>query len=221
MTAGSEYICPETMALSAVDWNFPNRVGHSDIEGLHPYPAKFIAEIPSALLDVLPVPSGAVVLDPFCGSGTTLVESQRRGVPCVGIDLNPIATLMSRVKTAPMPSGIDQAIEQTIERAHQIGSAPIPDIPNLDHWFKRPVQDALASCAAAIAAASTEYHDILYLALSSIIVRVSNQDSDTRYAAVLKNVSQEDVFSNFAAAARRNKRGPFCASLRVVVGNRH
>ena len=192
-------------ALSAVDWNFPNRIAHSSIEGLHPYPAKFVTEIPGALLDILPVSPGAVVLDPFCGSGATLVESQRRGMPCIGIDLNPIASLMTRVKTAPMPASMEQASEQVIERAraHHSDSAHIPIIPNLDHWFKRPIQSALAACTVAIAEASPEYRDILRLALSSIIVRVSNQDSDTRYAAISKNVEREDVFTGFAASACR------------------
>ena len=192
-------------ALSAVDWNFPNRTAHNKIEGLHPYPAKFVTEIPRALLDILPVPTGTVVLDPFCGSGATLVESQRRGVPCIGIDINPIASLMARVKTAPIPVGVEQAMEQVIKRAraYHIDSTPIPIIPNLDHWFKRPIQSALAACTAAIAKASPEYRDILRLALSSIIVRVSNQDSDTRYAAVSKNVEREDVFAGFAASAHR------------------
>ena len=203
MAIDSQLSTPEATVLSRVDWNFPDRVVQSDIEGLHPYPAKFIREIPGALLDALPIPPDSAVLDPFCGSGAALVESQRRGMPCIGIDLNPIAWLISKVKTSPMPDGINQVIEQTIDQARRINCASIPAIPNLDHWFKKPVQEALASCTAAIAAACAEYRDLLYLALSSIIVRVSNQDSDTRYAAVSKDVNREDVFSGFAAAARR------------------
>ena len=55
MTTGCQFSTPEATALSRVDWNFPDRVAHSDIEGLHPYPAKFITEIPGALLDTLPI----------------------------------------------------------------------------------------------------------------------------------------------------------------------
>ena len=193
----------EAMALSAVNWDFPHRDTPNALEGLHPYPAKFIAEIPAALLDVLPNPSGAAILDPFCGSGTTLVESQRRGIPSVGIDLNPIASLISKVKTAPLPENMGQVIQETADRARRMDSVPIPDIPNLDHWFQKPVQNALVSCTASITESPTEYQDILRLALSAIIVRVSNQDSDTRYAAVTKNVDQEDVFSGFLASANR------------------
>ena len=40
---------PVARSLAEVDWDFPNRVAHSGIEGIHPYPAKFIAELPRGL----------------------------------------------------------------------------------------------------------------------------------------------------------------------------
>ena len=189
--------------LRSVDWDFPERVAHSDIEGIHPYPAKFVTELPRALLDNLPVQDGTVVLDPFCGSGTTLVECQRRGLPSVGIDLNPIACLMTRVKTAPLPLGLEEAAHALLVRARRVRKPVIPDIPNLGHWFERPVQNALAALTEAIDGTPAPCRDIFQLALSSIIVRVSNQESDTRYAAVEKNVAADDVFTGFLRAYRR------------------
>lgn len=198
--------------LAAIQWDFPERVAHSDIEGLHPYPAKFVTELPRALLSVLPVPKGTAVLDPFCGSGTTLVECQRREVPSFGIDLNPIACLIARVKTTPVPSNLEDSINAALMSARTMRAPVIPDIPNLDHWFLPQVQQSLARLTEAIAYAPEPHRDILQLALSSIIVRVSNQDSDTRYAAVPKNVTTENVFSSFLRAAQRindvlNERG--------------
>lgn len=190
-------------SLNAMDWDFPDRVAHSEIEGLHPYPAKFVAELPRALLEALPVPDGTTVLDPYCGSGTTLVECQRLGLPSIGIDLNPIACLMSRVKTAALALGLPEAGKAVLDSALSIKSPPIPSIPNLDHWFLKPVQRALGALTVAIADAPALHRDPLRLALSSIIVRVSNQDSDTRYAAVAKNVTAADVFSGFDRAVKR------------------
>lgn len=189
--------------LRAIEWDFPKRVSHSDIEGLHPYPAKFIAELPRALLATLPIPEGAAVLDPFCGSGTTLVECQRLGIPSLGVDLNPIACLMARVKTAPVETGLTSAINAVLTEAQMMDPPPIPQIPNLNHWFMPPIQEALARLTTAIRNAPETHRDILRLALSSIIVRVSNQESDTRYAAVSKNVTREAVFSGFLRAAER------------------
>ena len=130
---------PVACLLAEVDWDFPQRIMHSPIEGIHPYPAKFVAELPRALLDALPVPSGTAVLDPFCGSGTTLVECQRRGLLSVGIDLNPIACLMTRVKTSPQPVGLKEAAAATVALARSVREVKVPQIPNLGrvHTFER------------------------------------------------------------------------------------
>lgn len=190
--------------LASVDWDFPKRVTHSEIEGVHPYPAKFIAEIPRALLEILPIPRGTAVFDPFCGSGAVLVESQRRGLPSVGIDLNPIACLMTRVKTSHHPRGLKEAASEAAARATgRIHVAEIPDLPNIDHWFSGGVQRALAALRDSIAKIPPEYRDALRLALSSIIVRVSNQESDTRYVAVGNDYTAEGALSEFLKASKR------------------
>jgi hypothetical protein len=84
--------------LDQINWDFVERLGPSPLEGVHPYPAKFIGDIPRSLIETIGVPPNTVVLDPFCGSGATLVESQRLGYEAIGIDLNPIACLISRVQ---------------------------------------------------------------------------------------------------------------------------
>ena len=189
--------------LAKTDWDFPDRVAHSPIEGLHPYPAKFVADLPRVLLHALPVPAGTAVLDPFCGSGTTLVECQRLGLASVGVDLNPIACLISRVKTSPAPGNLRKSAAAVVNAARCADCTTVPQIPNLDHWFKAPVQRTLAALRHAVAEAPSSHREALRLALSSIVVRVSNQDSDTRYAAVNKQVSGSDVFTAFLQAAGR------------------
>lgn len=194
---------PSIPALAEVDWDFSDRVAHSAIESVHPYPAKFVSELPRALLDTLPIPADTAVLDPFCGSGTTLVECQRRGLPSVGIDLNPVACLIARVKTARHPRDLKETAAGIVDRARRTLDITIPQIPNLDHWFDRPIQHALAALTNAVNSAPDASRDALRLALSSIVVRVSRQESDTRYAAVEKNVNGSDVFSLFRRAAFR------------------
>ncbi len=183
---------PQEM-LDAVDWDFPARTVQNHLESIHPYPAKFISEIPRAVLEALSVPPGTAVLDPFVGSGTTLVECQRRGIPCVGIDLNPIACLMSRVKTAPNPEGLKTHAMSAMRRAKTQPARIIPAIPNLDHWFKPEIQEQLANLLRALDSVHGQAKDCLRLALSRIIVRVSNQESDTRYAAIPKRVAAASV----------------------------
>ena len=141
------------------------------------------------------------MLDPFCGGGTTLADCQRRGLPSAGVDLN--ACLIARVKTAAQPPGSSESASFAADCARREPAAAVPAIPNLGHWFDRPIQRALASLAEAVGNAPTAYRDALRLALSSIVVRVFRQESDTRYAAVDKNVSGEDVFALFLRAAAR------------------
>jgi site-specific DNA-methyltransferase (cytosine-N4-specific) len=190
-------------SLARINWDFEGRAKGSDLESLHPYPAKFIPDLPSTVLDALPLPRGTSVLDPFVGSGTTLVECQRRGVPSVGIDLNPIACLIARVKTAPLPGGFDDALDELLCSALKARRASIPEIPNLDHWFEKPIQVEIARIVGALEEAPAAFRDIFRLALSSILVRISNQDSDTRYAAVRKNIEAHQVPTFFATACRR------------------
>ncbi|HZR01912.1 MAG TPA: DNA methyltransferase, partial [Burkholderiales bacterium] len=75
-----------------IDWSFADSTSDA-VNDIHPYPAKFIGGIPAHALGLVEV-EGAIV-DPFCGSGTTLVESARVGRKGIGIDLNPIATLIT------------------------------------------------------------------------------------------------------------------------------
>ncbi len=188
-------------AIRKADWNFLEVERQRPIHRIHPYPAKFIPQIPDQLIRLLRPENASVIFDPFCGSGTTLVEAQRAGHPAIGIDVNPIAALISRVKTRPSSRPILPTACEAIRTATK-GQAPIPFIPRLDHWFERDVQRALAGLVAAIEGAQDEaMREALKVALSSIIVRVSNQDGDTRYAAIKKNVSAELVYDLFKSAA--------------------
>lgn len=189
--------------LRDVPWDFRDRHDGSQLDKLHPYPAKFIPEIPGALLDCLPLPPDGLIFDPFCGSGTTLSEAQRRGRNAIGVDLNPIACLISRVRTSPLPTRALDEAGAVVHCAKRFDRVQVPIIPNLDHWFKPSAQDAIARLVKAIPFATTHTQDFLKLALSSVLVRVSNQDSDTRYAAVEKDVSESLVYSAFEGAAAR------------------
>ena len=64
----------------------------------HPFPAKFIPQIPRIMITEFTKPKD-MVFDPFCGSGTTLVEAKLLGRNSIGTDLHPIGYFASKVKT--------------------------------------------------------------------------------------------------------------------------
>jgi site-specific DNA-methyltransferase (cytosine-N4-specific) len=190
--------------LAGVGWNFSDASrNRRSIHTFHSYPARFIPEIPRTVIRELAPPRDTLVFDPFCGCGTTLVEAQQAGYASVGVDLNPIGCLISRVKTTPLPSGFLDAANCCIAKAREHTPPPLPDIPNLLHWFRADVCEALAAIRVEIRKVDDgSTKQALEAVFSSIVVRVSNQDSDTRYAAVTKSLSSEAVFETFAESAQ-------------------
>jgi DNA modification methylase len=191
--------------LESVSWDFSDARTGDGPHAIHPYPAKFIPQIPRTLIELFHPKDDSPVLDPFCGSGTTLVEACSAGIPSIGIDINPLATLVSKVKTTPVSVPLGQLAKKVSLAARNrvlAGGCEIPYIPRVDHWFQKHVQQALAALVAEInAMTADDARDALKVALSSIIVRVSNQESDTRYAAIKKMVLQEQVYSGFERAS--------------------
>jgi len=66
--------------------------------GLFPYRGKFHPQMIKALMNITGIKEGETVLDPMCGSGTLNVEASLIGVNSIGIDKNPFACFMSKVK---------------------------------------------------------------------------------------------------------------------------
>ena len=93
--------------LNKIDWNFSDYNSlhfPADINSLHWYPAAFVPQIPSILINVLSKPNDKI-LDPFAGSGITLIEAARLMRHYIGIDSNQYAINIARAKL--------QAIEET------------------------------------------------------------------------------------------------------------
>jgi site-specific DNA-methyltransferase (cytosine-N4-specific) len=84
--------------LDKIDWNFKGAKTQYLSHTFHPYPARFIPQIPSTFIKLF-TREGETVLDPFAGCGTTLVEAFLHNRNSIGNDLNPLAVLISKVKT--------------------------------------------------------------------------------------------------------------------------
>jgi len=192
--------------LDSVGWDFKDAPTRNGSHSIHPYPAKFIPLIPNNLINLFYPRDGSKILDPFCGSGTTLVESMNAGIDSVGIDLHPLAALIAKVKTTPISAdllAIGKEISISAQKRVAEQAVSIPEIPNVDHWFQKHIQIALAALISEInLIEDSDISDALKVAFSSIVVRVSNQDSDTRYAAIEKNVTQVDLWNYFERAAK-------------------
>ena len=104
---------------------------------IHPYPAKLLMHIPFFFLSnsILSKP-GDVVLDPFAGSGTVLLETILAGRTALGAECNPLGRLISKVKTTPLDCV--KVKKLTAELVNSISTKPVepvPEVINIEHWY--------------------------------------------------------------------------------------
>jgi len=77
------------------------QIGHTNqylTHWFYPYKGKFHGQMIKAILNFMGVKESSLVLDPFVGSGTTLIECATLGVPSVGVDINPALCVVSQIK---------------------------------------------------------------------------------------------------------------------------
>lgn len=166
------------------------------VHGLHEYKGKFNPQIVRAFCNILGFRPGDLLIDPFCGSGTSLVEALSLDGRAAGVDLSPLAVFVSRAKVAAFthrdPGYLAEKLRDWIESASaQIASAQEharEDANGFQHlqgdaveylrgWFTPP---ALAGLSVALRHLRDLLHDkTLYLiaavTLSSILRDVSLQ----------------------------------------------
>lgn len=151
------------------------------VHGFHAYPGRMHPELARRLV-LLGSRPGETVLDPFCGSGTVLVEAVLAGRHARGYDINPLAIRLARLRTTVLPP---RRLELLRERARAVvaeapgrGYQPAPSAAEAK-WFAPHVLRELAGLRAGIAAEPPEVRELLELVLSAILIKVSRQRSDT------------------------------------------
>lgn len=152
---------------------------------IHKYPSKFIPQIPQwAIRKYLHNSSNSYVFDPMCGSGTTLLEAFLHGHNSIGIDIDPLATLISKVKVTPLNINKLEKITLDIKRklARRKKGKFMPITKNLEHWFNKKAINDLSMIRDVIEEYATykDIYDFLIVVFSSIIRKVSNADNQSQ-----------------------------------------
>ncbi len=109
-----------TLNLNWRERDLPERVRTKHVHRLHPYLGKYIPQLVEIFLRKY---APRRVYDPFCGSGTTLVEASILGMESIGCDISPFNCLLSRVKTDRydpdrLTADIKAILKEFSERAH-------------------------------------------------------------------------------------------------------
>lgn len=179
--------------------------------GFHKYPAKFIPQIPRWAIDkYLTGQNGKLILDPFCGSGTTLVEGILAGHNVIGIDVDPLSALISKVKTTPVDVyelnkvciWLKRGIKQKKKGRFK------PECETIKHWFTNDAINTLSLIRTLINQIPDEFgknkkfrdiQDLLIICFSAIIRRVSNADNESQktYVSHTKIKMPEETLNLF------------------------
>lgn len=167
--------------------------------GLMIYPAKFIPQIPQFCIQQFSQPK-QIILDPFCGCGTTLLEAQLLQRNAYGLDINPIAQLLSKVKTTPLNlNNLNseysnfKRFSESYDRKSRKSKTYIQEFPNLSYWFTPYVIQELLSLQDFIFnIEDPAIRDFFRLNLISIIRDVSLADRDQLHPAKTKYSKQKE-----------------------------
>ena len=147
---------------------------------LHRYPAKLIPHIPRFFLrnDVLVQPE-CTVLDPFCGTGTVLLESLLAGKNSVGIEINPVSRLIAKVKTTPVSNNVlIDGFNKICKNIRTKSTTNLVNFHNINYWFTvKTIKDlSLVKTAIEESDLNTDVRDFFLVCFSSTIRKVSNAD---------------------------------------------
>lgn len=152
------------------------------VHGLHEYKGKFNPQIAKALLNICDVRAGSRVLDPFCGSGTTLVEAVQLGADATGYDINPFAAFLANAKILSLhaPAESLAKILNRIAIAVDGTSITLPKddarLSYLNNWFDPVILQTIENLRVAILAHSEELAPIFLVLASNLLREYSKQD---------------------------------------------
>ncbi len=163
--------------------DFHDETSNYALHSVHAFAAKFPPQLPRVFIEALTEP-GETVLDPMVGSGTTAVEALLLGRNALAFDLDPLARLVSRAKTAPIdPEAVKNAVTQVVNTAElalwkstqldqQLRTSYSPEaLEFFDYWFRPQTQRELMALSLALdELAPGRTAQFLQMLLSSIII---------------------------------------------------
>lgn len=200
-------------------WDFRTADTKEYTHCFHTYPAMMIPQIARKLLNQYGV-EGEWLLDPYCGTGTSLVEASLFGMHSVGCDINPLVRLIATTKLTPFDlktldselNKLNEVLFQVEFGVDKLPDLPIPIIPNLEYWFSGEVIKYLTyllNCIRKIE--NQEVKSFILVAFSETVREVSYTRTSAfklhRMPAEKLDNFNPDVFGIFRKKLHRNRQG--------------
>jgi len=185
----------------------------------HGYPAMMIPQVARKLIDKYGKEAKRL-FDPYCGTGTSLVEANINNINAIGTDLNPLARLIAETKTTAIDlQKLDAHIRDFNDKAFstQFGitddkHVELPDFKNIDYWFAKDVQEKLALVKNFIDNIQDGSIQKFFKVAFSETVRESSWTKNSEFKLVRMSAEQmkkfnPDVYSIMECKLSRNRKG--------------
>ncbi len=210
-------------------WDFERESTHSYTNAFHKYPAMLVPKVVEELLKEYSTPNG-IFFDPFCGTARSLVAAMIQGMKCFGIDINPLAVLISNVKLFTInPDYLKMKLAVILHQFDECACfsadpVRIPSFYNRAYWFSERSSLEIALLIEAINLVfqqNCRAKDFFYVCLSETIRDVSwTRKSEFKLYRIDHNKMQTyspDTISLFATKTRRNIEG--MSAFKAVLQN--
>ena len=157
--------------------------------GIHEYKGKFNPQIVRAIMNICGIDDKSLILDPFCGSGTSLLEAQLQGYEAYGIDVNPMAVFIANTKTNILfhqkeiaSFDIDFFISNVQQHSNTTSYCEDARTEYLRRWFREDIFYFIESWREeANNIANSTIRELLLLSMSNVLRDYSEQEpSDLR-----------------------------------------
>jgi tRNA G10 N-methylase Trm11 len=194
-------------------WTAPANDKREHIHALFQYPAMMVPSVQENLINLLVTAQPAIetIFDPFVGAGTVMTAGLCNGLSSFGQDINPLAVLLSSVKTGPFfGDAIKNRIEQVISSATSDKDTTIDvDFPNLNKWFQKEVAIELSRLRRAIIADKQVWARRFFWVTLAETIRLVSNDRTTTYklhARPTEEIAQRNpsAITLFVDLARRH-----------------
>ena len=217
----AEYRVKQSSPLERIideSWDFRKSNTKEYTHCFHSYPAMMIPQVARRLIENYGS-KAKILFDPYCGTGTSLVEANLKGINAIGTDINPLARLIAATKTTKIDVQIlDLFLRQFSDyffnlnfQEEEFNQPEIPHIKNIDFWFSKSVQRKLSLLIRFI----KEIKDVpirnFFNVAFSETVRESSFVKPGEFKLVRRKnyneISEPDVYSKMIQKLSRNRKG--------------
>ena len=199
-------------------WDFKTADTKTNTHCYHNYPAMMIPQIASRLITQYGR-NAKTLFDPYCGTGTSLVEANIQGINAFGTDLNPLARLIAETKTLKIKlEVIDVYLKEFTDYLLAISfglkktGIASPNFNNIDFWFKQETKDKLTAVKEFIDNIKNEKVKKFFLIAFSETIRESSLTKNSEFKLCRMPAKQREnfkpnVFGLMSSKLARNRSG--------------